>query len=84
MFFHTIYIYCIFVFVIIFLGGRPKFCRKFRPLPKNGQKEFPTPLAGRADQVLPLYRTFFCFITSFKVMIFLICKKIDLLPFCRQ
>ena len=42
---------------------------------KNGQKEFPTPLAGRADQVLPLYRAFF-FITFFKSYDFFeICKK---------
>ena len=37
---------------------------------KNGQKEFPTLLAGIADQVLPLQvEFFFCFLLS-KIIIF--------------
>ena len=53
------YIFCIFVFVIFFF----RWTSKILPASPNGQKEFPTLLAGRADQVLPLHVTFFLFFT---------------------
>ena len=71
------YISCIFAFVLFFLGDVKIFDGTDFFLESNGQKEFQIPLAGRADQVLPLFIHFFLFFLLLsKVMIFfLICKK---------
>ena len=54
------YLYCMFVLVIF--SWTSKILPEMKTFSeKNGQKEFPTPLAGIADQVLPLKVAFFCF-----------------------
>ena len=53
-------VFCV-CYLHFFLGGRPNFCRRAIILRRNGQKEFPILLAGRADQVLPLHVRFFGF-----------------------
>ena len=54
-------LYIVFLCLLyIFLVDVQNFTGNLDLFRKNGQKEFPIPLAGRPDQVLPLYRAIFC------------------------
>ena len=75
------YLPCIFVLVIFFFFvDIQNFAGNENLFRKSGQKEFPTPLAGIADQVLQQLRSiFFCFLllSEVKIKFENLFKKID-------